>query len=250
MKEAENRFTIEGLVIKEMNVGESDRLVTLFTREEGLIRAFAAGAKNLRSKKAAATSLLTYGSFTILRKKESYRIYEAAPLRVFYGAGSDLEQLALAQYFCELAGVFAESDSSNSEFFRLILNSLHYLTEEKREPALMKAVTELRTAVLAGYTPDLVACRNCGVFEADPMYFDLQGGELVCHSCKPTGKTVPLSRTVLSAMRHIVYAEFAKLYAFEIPVEAARALSRVTGEYITLQTEYRFSTLAFYNSLQ
>ena len=54
------RFTTEGLVIKEMNVGESDRLVTLFTRDYGIIKAFASGAKNIKSKKGAATSLLTY----------------------------------------------------------------------------------------------------------------------------------------------------------------------------------------------
>ena len=56
MKETETRFTTDALVIKEMSVGESDRLVTLFTRDYGLIRAFAAGAKSVRSKKGAATS--------------------------------------------------------------------------------------------------------------------------------------------------------------------------------------------------
>ena len=70
MSETANRFTTEALVIREMKVGESDRLVTLFTREHGLIRAFAAGAKSIRSKKGAATSLLTYGSFTVLKKKD------------------------------------------------------------------------------------------------------------------------------------------------------------------------------------
>ena len=75
MKETETRFTTDALVIKEMSVGESDRLVTLFTRDYGLIRAFAAGAKSVRSKKGAATSLLTYGSFTLLRKKDTYKIY-------------------------------------------------------------------------------------------------------------------------------------------------------------------------------
>ena len=73
VKETETRFTTDALVIKEMSVGESDRLVTLFTRDYGLIRAFAAGAKSVRSKKGAATSLLTYGSFTLLRKKDTYK---------------------------------------------------------------------------------------------------------------------------------------------------------------------------------
>ena len=63
------RFTTQALVIKEMNVGESDRLVTLLTKDFGIIKAFAAGAKNIKSKKAAATSLLTYSSVTFVEKK-------------------------------------------------------------------------------------------------------------------------------------------------------------------------------------
>ena len=89
MAQTDNRFTTEALVVKEMKIGESDRLVTLFSREYGIIKAFASGAKNIKSKKAGATSLLTYGSFTIKNKNGSLRIYEATPITVFFGAGSD-----------------------------------------------------------------------------------------------------------------------------------------------------------------
>ena len=110
-----------------MNVGESDRLVTLFTRDFGIIRAFAAGAKSIKSKKGAATSLLTYSSFTILKKKDTYKIYEASPIRLFFGAGSEIEVLSLAQYFCELCAVVVPAETDSEEFLRLALNSLHFL---------------------------------------------------------------------------------------------------------------------------
>ncbi len=250
MKESETRFTVEALVIKEMNVGEHDRLITLFTRESGLLRAFAAGAKSIKSKKGAATALLTYGSFTIQKKKDSYRVTEATPIRVFFGAGSDIEVLTLAQYFCELCDVFGTAGVSDAEFFRLILNSLHFLTAEKRSPALIKAVTELRAAVISGYMPDLVACGECGKFDDDVMAFDVQGGVLFCGEHRAAAvRPVLIDRTLLSALRHIVYAEFAKLYAFSVPEDAARRLSEITGQYITLQTDHRFKTLEFYENL-
>ena len=47
MPQTDNRFTTEALVVKEMKIGESDRLVTLFSREYGIIKAFASGAKNI-----------------------------------------------------------------------------------------------------------------------------------------------------------------------------------------------------------
>ncbi len=250
MTELQTRFTTEGLVIKEMNVGESDRLVTLFTRENGIIRAFASGAKNIKSKKGAATSLLTYSSFTVLKKKGSYRIYEATPITTFFSLGCDIETISLSQYFCELAYNFGEENSPNEELLRLILNSLNFITKDSKNPVLIKAVTELRIASICGYSPNLVACENCGCFEADVMYFDLENGSICCEECSAEKKGLLINRTLLSAMRHIVYSDFNKLYSFEIPQRSADELSKITEKYITVQTDYKFHTLEFYNSIK
>ncbi len=250
MTELQTRFTTEGLVIKEMNVGESDRLVTLFTREYGIIKAFAPGAKSIKSKKGTATSLLTYSSFTIVRKGKTLRIYEAVPQVTFFALGADIEILSLSQYFCELCLVFGEENTPNVEFLRIILNSLHFLTKEKRFPTLIKAITELRIASVSGYSPNLVACMGCGCFEEDVMYFRIDDGSLWCEDCRENGEYLALDRTLLSAMRHIVYSELNKLYSFEIPEKSAERLSQITEKYITVQTDYRFSALEFYNSVK
>jgi len=249
LTELQTRFTTEGLVVKEMDVGESDRLITLFTREQGLIKAFASGAKNIKSKKNAATALLTYSSFTILNKKGTYRIYEATPQTSFFTLGSDIEILSLSQYFCELALVFAESGVANEEFLRLILNSLHFLTKEKKYPPLLKAITELRTAVISGYMPNLLACSNCGKFEDSIMYFNIVDGTLSCSECNTNKNCLPIDKTLLSALRHIAFSEFNKLYSFEIPESCANRLSKITEKYITVQTDYSFTALDFYNSV-
>lgn len=250
MAETENRFSTEALVIREMKIGDNDRLVTLFSREYGIIKAFASGAQNIKSKKASATSLLTYGSFTIKRKANSLRIYEATPITVFFGAGSDITVLSLSQYFCELAYVFGAEGEPNVELLRLILNSLHFSTKEKRYAPLIKAITELRVATISGYAPDLVACENCGKFEDSVMFFDVYNGLLCCKDCVNDKKLKPLDRTLLSALRHIVYSELKSLYSFEIPENKAKELSELTGEYITVQTDHKFHTLEFYNSIK
>ena len=83
------------------------------------------------------------------------------------------------------------------------------------------------------------------------MYFDLAVGPLFCGAGLPAGrKAAAVDRTVLTAMRHIIYSEFQKLYAFTVPDKSARRLSDITGEYITYRTEHRFATLEFYNSIK
>lgn len=250
MAEIGTRFSTEGLVIKEMNVGESDRLVTLFTRDYGILKAFASGAKSIKSKKGAATSLLTYSNFTVVRKKETLRITEASPIALFFELGSDIETLSLSQYFCELSYRFGTTGTPNTEMLRLILNSLHFLTKEKRYPPLIKAITELRIAVLSGYSPNLVACKGCGKFEDDVMYFNVSDGSLCCSECERENGTMAINLSQLSAMRHIVYSQFQKLYSFEISDTNADRLSDITSKYITLQSDQSFDTLNFYNSIK
>ena len=246
--EQETRFTVEGLVIKVSNVGESDRLVTLFTKEMGIIRAFAAGAKNIKSKKSAATSLLTYSSFTILNKKGTYRIYEATPISQFFSFGEDIEILTISQYFCELGLVFGNENVPNVELLRLLLNSLHFLTKEKRYGNLIKAITEFRVAVICGYAPNLVACKKCACFESDIMFFNLSDGSVICRDCGSETDGIPINKTVLTSMRHIAFSEFSKLYSFDIPNGSADILSRITGQYLQFQSDVKFKTLDFLNT--
>ena len=93
----------QGLIIKEQTVGESDRLVTVLTQDEGVVRAFARRAKNLKDSKNAGTGLLCYSRLKLSKGKETYNINEAFPLEVFFNLRRDVTALALAQYFCQLA---------------------------------------------------------------------------------------------------------------------------------------------------
>ncbi len=243
------KFSAEALVIREKNIGESDRLLTLLTKEQGIIKAFASGVKNYKSKKSAGTSLLSFSNFLLEEKGDTYRVREVSPIRVFFGAGDNIKKLALSQYFCELALVLAPMGTESAEFLRLILNSLHFLSVGKMNVNQLKAVTELKIIALSGYSPELVCCEGCGCFENDIMYFNLNDGALWCDKCKTGGNLRPIGKTELSAMRHVLFSPFDKIYNFSVPVECAAALSKLTEDYLVTQTEHRFATLDFYNSI-
>ena len=89
----------QGLIIREQTVGESDRLVTVLTRDAGVVRAFARRAKNLKDSKSAATQLLCYSRLSIFKGREKYMIDDAEPIEVFFGLRRDIAALSLAQYF-------------------------------------------------------------------------------------------------------------------------------------------------------
>ncbi|MBE6740597.1 MAG: DNA repair protein RecO [Ruminococcaceae bacterium] len=245
------RMTSDGLVVREMNVGENDKLLTILTRDFGIIKAFSSGSKKITSKKFSASSLLSFASFSFVKVGDTYKIYEAQPIKSFFDVGSDVYLLGIAQYFCELAVFNVPSDFNGDEYLRLFLNSLHFLVDEKRDAQLIKAITELRLAVISGYMPDLVACFGCSEFEADIMYFDLSDGKLYCEKCKGNiASLLPVDRTVLSAMRHIVFSKFNNIYNFEIPTDKAAYLSKLTEKYICAQTEHNYKTLDFLTQIR
>lgn len=245
------RITSDALVVREMNVGENDKLLTLLSRDFGIIKAFSSGSKKISSKKFSASSLLSYANYSFIKSGDTYKIYEAQPIKSFFDVGSDIFTLSIAQYFCELAQVVSPVEAPAQDYLRLFLNSLHFLVNDNKNHELIKAVTELRAAVISGYMPALVACDGCAVYEENIMYFNLINGKLFCERCKGNNSDlIQIDRTVLSAMRHIVYSEFKNIYRFEIPQESALMLSSLTGKYISAQTEHRFKTLEFLEQIR
>jgi DNA repair protein RecO (recombination protein O) len=240
----------DGLVIRDLNVGESDRIVTILTREKGVVRASARGARIVKSHISPATQLLSHSDFTLYQGRDKYIINDAEPLDFFMGVRQDLDKLALAQYICELEGCIAPQEAEAEVYLRLALNALHLIDSAKRPLALIKFAIEMRLLTVSGYMPDLVACSGCGVYEDDVMYFAPHSAGILCSKCHAEGANDdPLSKGALAALRHTVYADFERLFSFTLPQAALGQVARASEHYLLCCLERSFTTLEFYNGL-
>lgn len=243
------KLTTDALIVRENNnIGEADRFVTALTRDCGLIRASVRGARQMKNRNGSATQLLCYSRLTLYKGREKYIVDDAEPIKVFFEVREQLDKLALAQYFCELAGVLAPQEEPAEEALRLLLNALHYLAEGSRSPKLIKAVAELRLLCQAGYTPAVAACSTCGT-AADHGWFSQLNGILLCDPCHGVSEALPVSATTLAALRHVVYAPFERCFAFSLPENEAAALSNLAERFLLAQLGRSFNTLEFYHSL-
>lgn len=237
----------DALIVRENKVGEADRFVTALTRERGLLRAAARGAKSIKSRKGAATALLTYSRLTLTETKSGLAVSEAEPLRVFFDLKSDVTAVTLAQYFCELCGALVPWDEPAEEELRLLLNALHLLSEGKKDPHLVKAVVEWRLLAAAGYMPDLTACRRCG--KTEELSLSLRDGNLSCRDCGVGTDCYPLSQTSLAALRFMATAPLEKAFSFAVPEGELAALNEVCERYLLYRLNRGFNTLDFYHRL-
>lgn len=243
------KITAPGLVIKEQSIGESDRLITVLTAQYGLVRAFSRGAKKTKSKKLSATALMTYSDFTFVKTRDAYSVEEALVKEVFFELRDDVEKMALAQYFCELANEFCEEDYESEEVLRLFLNALWLLKSGKKTPGFIKAVTELRLISLSGYMPALIGCDRCGKYESDIMFFSLEDGKIYCEGCIPVGQKYELSAAVVQAMRYVSLSDFEKIFSFTLSAESVAAFGNICEKYLLHKTQRKFKTLDFYKAL-
>ncbi len=243
------RTNTDGLILKEQNIGEKDKLVTVLTRHNGLVRAFVRGAKSVNNRKNSSTGMFCFSKLCLYKTKESYIIDEAEPIELFFELRNDLEKLALAQYFSELIITLVQEDEPAEDYLRLILNSLHFLAKGKMPTEQVKAITELRLMCIAGYMPNLVACDRCGEYETDTMYFDVEDGLLYCENCMSNSMLYPLDIGLIKALRHIAFSDFEKIYSFKMDESALPDLSYITEKYLLSKLQRNFKTLEFYKEI-
>lgn len=254
------RTTTDGIVIGTANYDNSDRLLTILSAELGVIRAYARGARKPGSRMCSSTELLSYSRFVLFSHRERTQVDAADVNHLFWHVREDVEKLALASYLCELS---AETSPSHEELpeggareqLRLLLNCLHMLDTGKRTVSLIKPLFELRQLSMAGYMPDLVGCSRCGCFESDEFHFYPVWGELRCAACDVqdsarSDQYVSLNPAVLTAMRHIIYAQIEKLFQFTLSEECLVQLNSVCERYMLAQLSRSFSSLEFFRQVR
>ena len=189
-----SNLVTRGIVLREVNYKEADKILTLLT-PEGKLAAKARGVRRKGSRLAAGCQLLVYSELTLFEYKDYYTVNEASSLEQFWGVKRDVELLALGSYFAEVCEAVAEEGVPQPELLSLILNSLYALDKLGKPQALVKAAFELKTACLAGYEPLLDACAVCGA-EPDQPAFHIREGVLHCAACRDEvgeGISMPLT---------------------------------------------------------
>lgn len=244
-------FKTEGVVLRETEYKDADKLLTVLSRDRGRLTLRARGVRSRSSKLKSGCQLLAFSEFTVFEGRGTLTVDEAVPLELFLPLREDIELLSLASYFAQVAEVLSQEDAPNPELLSMCLNGFYALSKLNRPQKLVKAAFELRAACLAGYTPMLDSCIVCG--NPAPDRFLVSGGVLQCAGCRQPEETsvrLPIHPGTLDAMRYLISCDTKRLFSFQLGQETLKELSDVTETYLLTQLERGFFTLDFYKSLQ
>lgn len=241
-----------GIVLRETETKEADKILTLLTADRGKLSVIARGVRRKSCKYAACAQSLAWSEWTLYQKGDWYYANEGSTLELWNGLRADLDALSLAFYFAELTEAVTTEETASDDLLRHMLNGLYALSALHKPPALVKPAFEVKLLCLAGYEPLAHGCAYCGRPEPEQPLLDVVQGVLRCRSCgvKESALSMPLCRDSLAALRHIVYGDPKRLYSFRLGEEPLKRLSGAAEAFAAAQLERGFKTLDFYKSLQ
>lgn len=239
----------KGLVIRQTNYSEADRILTIFTEDFGIVRAIAKGARKYRSHQGAAAQMLCYGQFTLYPGKNMFTLRGATPIESFFGISASVEKLALATYLCDITQTFVAEENQESEILRLLLNTLYLLANKDRPLPLIKAVYELRLLALSGFGALVTQCVICGTYE-NLNHFSLKAGGTVCQHCAALAEdSVLLSESALRAMDFALDQPTQRSYSFEVPQKVILEVADLSERFLLSRAERDFFSLGYYHNV-
>lgn len=228
----------EGIVIRSVDYGETNKIITLYTREFGKVGVMARGAKKPSSRFSAVTQLFHYGSYLFQSGRGLGQLQQAETIESFRSIREDIFLTAYTAYIAELLDKGTEERKPSSALFELFYQSLHYIDEEY-DPEVIMNIFELKMLSIFGFAPELNRCVNCGAQEGT-FSFSIREGGLLCHRCEHIDPyRLKITPAVARLLRVFYYMDLDRLGTISLKEETKSEIRRVLdayyGEYLGVE---------------
>jgi DNA repair protein RecO (recombination protein O) len=235
-------FTTNAIVIRSLNYGESDKIVTFFTRDFGKLKGIAKGAR--RSKKRFQNALSLFSHLCLIFfDKEGLGLARAEScdiLHSFPRIKGDLKKILYGSYYLELANEMAGEREINREAFELLLSFLSNLEETVPQEEQLR-LFEIRMLSLFGYRPNMGRCDLCkrdweDLKEIPAVFFSPERGTLICERCsKMRNNLIPLSLGTARLIEKTSEMELSKIERMRFTSQALSESREILPKFIHFQ---------------
>jgi DNA repair protein RecO (recombination protein O) len=180
------------VVCRQHKLGEADRIITLLTREHGLVRAVAKGVRRTRSKFGARLEPFAHVDVQLHAGRNLDIVTQVVSVDAFAtdivgDYGRYTSACAMLETAERLAG---EEGAPVPALHRLTVGALRAVADARRPRDLVLDAYLLRAMGIAGWAPALAECARCGT-PGPHRAFHVAAGGSVCPHCRPAGSVTP-----------------------------------------------------------
>jgi DNA repair protein RecO (recombination protein O) len=239
----------EAIVLRTCRLGEADKIVSLFTRQTGRLRAVAAGSQRTKSRYGGTLEPLSYIRLWLFERenRDLLRVNSTELLESFFDMQKDYQRHVATQYIAEVCERLLPERELNERVFRLLLATLRGLKHsgEVDRPLVYFNYWLLR---LGGYLPDLDRCTACGrELGNEPGYYGPGSEGLLCCRCRPNGATGLVSARALAVAKIVRHSPLDRWLSTEKPAPESAAARHFFEELIETHAEKRLITRELLN---
>lgn len=236
-------IVVTGMVLQVMPIGEYDKRITLLTKEQGKLTAFARGARRQNSQLLAAANPFSFGEFELFEGRSSYTLAKASIQNYFRELTENFAVTYYGFYFLEFADYYCQENNDEREMLKLLYQSLRALLSDSYENRLVRSIFELKALAINGEAPHVFSCIRCGKKE-NLIWFSQRRSGALCAECRhEEPDAMRLMESTMYTMQYIISSDVAKLYRFSVSSEVLNELQRLLADYLNRHVGHSFQSL-------
>lgn len=245
-------YRAEGIVIRSMDYGEGNKIITLCTEKSGKVGVLVRGAKKLKSRHAALTQPFTYGEYVFFRNGTGLGTLNAGEIiESHHLLREDLLKAAYSSYACELLDRVLQDEETGAFWFHQLKACLEALQEGK-DPQIIINLYEMKVLQTAGYGPELNVCISCGNERTDEeMLISPRLGGVLCRRCKHLDPpAMVVSPKTLKLLRLFARLDLRRLGNIDVKEATKAELKTVMRALMDTQLGLRLKSQNFLDQME
>jgi DNA repair protein RecO (recombination protein O) len=233
MSAREHLYKSEAVIIKRSNLGEADKILTIFTPNFGKLRVVARGVRKVTSRLAGHVELFTRSQMLLAKGRNLDIVTQSETIDAFRALHEDLSLIARASYAAEMLDKLTPDALEAYPAYRLMVEALQLMSTDPDADRVLRWF-ELQLLGYLGYAPELTRCVECGN-ELAPVVnaFSPALGGVVCASCRRIGVGKDLSVNALKVLRLMQRNPYAAVGRVRLDPALHAELQATTQAYIT-----------------
>jgi DNA repair protein RecO (recombination protein O) len=246
----ERLYRTEGVILKRIDVGEADRIVTILT-PQGKLTATARGVRKTASKLSGHLELLSHCQLQLAQGKQRDVLTQSIVVARFDALQQQLVRMAAGYYVAEITDALTIDEDAAAHIFTLCLETLHALTTVTQVEMVLHWYT-MQLCDAVGYRPQLVDCVVCGnVLDQRAHRWSAVQGGMLCPDCHRSDiQAVSLSLAVFKLLRIVQREGLAAVQGVHVAPEVHSQVFQVMRRWVMRQSERPLRSASFLDDVR
>ncbi|MFO7815771.1 MAG: DNA repair protein RecO [Halanaerobiales bacterium] len=241
----------EALVLKQFDLGEADKIITFYTKDEGKIRAVVKKARNSKNNKLSAVVLpYCYNIIKVYKNNSLDRINNVESIHRFEELRNNLDKMAYASYFSEMVEKAGMEYHPNQPLFKLLLAIFYKMARTpKKELNKINIVFKLLFLKYIGVQPRINFCYECGkrYKTLQKQYFNVQEGGIICAKCarKSDSDFNTLSQNKVDLIKKVYRTGIDSLDELDVDKNLLSNIDEIIDKFILYHLDFNLKSTDF-----